>query len=56
MLSWSNDETLRLWDLATGQQVRPGMEHDGFVVGAVMTKDETRILSWSSDNSQKQTS
>ncbi|HEV3193112.1 MAG TPA: hypothetical protein VGY54_21540, partial [Polyangiaceae bacterium] len=49
ILSWSYDNTLRLWDVATGQQIGPAMKHDGVVIGAVLTKDETRILSWSDD-------
>jgi WD40 repeat protein len=48
-LSWSGDNTVRLWDVATGQQIGPAMKHDGSVSGAVLTKDETRILSWSGD-------
>ena len=50
ILSWSNGNTLRLWDAATGQQIGPAMKHDDQVNGAVLTKDERRILSWSSDN------
>ena len=49
ILSWSIDRTLRLWDIATGQQIGPAMKHDGAVVGARLTKDKTRILSWSDD-------
>ena len=49
ILSWSDDSTLRLWDVATGQQIGPAMKHDGTVDGALLTKDETRILSWSDD-------
>jgi WD40 repeat protein len=29
ILSWSSDQTLRLWDVATGQQIGPAMKHDG---------------------------
>jgi len=49
-VSWSYDRTLRLWDVATGQQIGPAMKHDNSVSGAVLTKDETRILSWSDDH------
>src|SRR5262249_19505385 len=49
ILSWSEDNTLRLWDAATGQQIGPAVQHDGYVSGAVLTKDERRILSWSLD-------
>ena len=37
---------MRLWDVATGQQIGPDMIFAGGVLGAVLTKDETRILSW----------
>ena len=50
ILSWSEDNTLRLWDAATGQQIGPAMKHDDSVSGALLTKDETRILSWSQDH------
>jgi WD40 repeat protein len=43
------DNTLRLWDTATGQQIGPAMQHEGGVNGALLFKDQSRILSWSSD-------
>jgi WD40 repeat protein len=49
ILSWSNDETLRLWDVAKGTQIGPAMRHEGDVWGAILSNDESRILSWSSD-------
>jgi hypothetical protein len=50
ILSWSADEqTLRLWDAATGQQIGRTMRHEDWVKGALLTKDERRILSWSDD-------
>jgi len=49
ILSWSEDSTMRLWDVATGRQIGPAMEHNGSVRGALLTRDETRILSWSED-------
>ncbi len=49
ILSWSNDHTLRLWDLATARQIGPAMQHDDVVWGALLIRDETRILSWSWD-------
>jgi WD40 repeat protein len=39
----------RLWDAATGQPIGPPMKHDGPVSGALLTRDLTRILSWSED-------
>ena len=41
---------MRLWDVATGRQIGPAMTHDGGVDGALLSRDETRILSWSSDH------
>ncbi|MBY3213462.1 WD40 repeat domain-containing protein [Rhizobium laguerreae] len=48
-LSWSDDETLRLWDLASGQQMGPAMQHDASVNGALLTPDGSRALSRSDD-------
>ena len=49
ILSWSEDETLRLWDAATGAQIGPAMKHEDSVNGALFSRDESRILSWSDD-------
>ena len=55
ILSWSSDNTLRLWDAKTGSQVGPPMQHDpgrpitGGVHGALVTPDG-RILSWTGDS------
>jgi hypothetical protein len=49
ILSWSDDKTLRLWDMATGQQIGSAMRHEDDVRGAILTKDGRRILSWSDD-------
>ncbi|WP_373503862.1 trypsin-like peptidase domain-containing protein [Aestuariivirga sp.] len=48
ILSWTEDQTLRLWDVNTGLQSGPAMEHDDVVTGALVTPDD-RILSWSDD-------
>src|SRR5262245_3919178 len=50
ILTWSDDNTLRLWDVAAGQPIGPAMRHGGSVKGALLTKNEDRILSWSNDN------
>jgi WD40 repeat protein len=52
ILSWSEDSTVRLWDIATGQQIGPAPTHNEphllpVVNGALLTKDGRRILSWS---------
>ena len=49
ILSWSDDNTLRLWDAATGKQIGPAMTHGDRVNGATFDKEERRILSWSRD-------
>ncbi|TBB38567.1 TIR domain-containing protein [Rhizobium ruizarguesonis] len=48
-LSWSADKTLRLWNLATGQQIGLAMQHDDAVYGALLMPDGARVLSWSAD-------
>ncbi|MGO8226942.1 TIR domain-containing protein [Rhizobium ruizarguesonis] len=48
-LSWSTDNTLRLWDLATDQQIGLAMQHDDRVYGALLMPDGARVLSWSVD-------
>ncbi len=47
-LSWSDDHTLRLWDLYSGQsQELEG--HTDRIMGAVILSDGKRALSWSDD-------
>ena len=41
ILSWSDDNTLRLWDAATGKQIGPAMKHDGPVNGAIVRQGRT---------------
>lgn len=53
VLTWSNDNTAKIWDIATGLQVGPTFEHDGRIRGAVLTQDENRMLTWSNDNTAK---
>ena len=48
-IRWSDDKTLRIWDVATGAQVGPSMEHDDYVKGALLFNNDSRILSWSDD-------
>jgi hypothetical protein len=39
-----------VWDVVTGQQIGPAMKRDSSVNGAVLTKDERRILCRSRDH------
>ena len=49
ILSWSHDQTLRLWDAATGAAIGEPLRHEGPVYGALYSPDGRRILSWSHD-------
>jgi WD40 repeat protein len=44
ILSWSDDNTARLWDLATGQEVRAPMEHAAPVTLALFGSAGTTIV------------
>jgi len=50
ILSWSQDRTLRLWELQTGKMLACLEGHDDVVFGATELADG-RILSWSEDGS-----
>ena len=43
----------RRWNAATGAQIGPALTHDDSVSGAVFSKDETRILTWSDDKTAR---
>jgi WD40 repeat protein len=48
-LSWSEDRTLRRWNLATGESdVLPG--HEGSIRGSILLPDD-RLVTWSVDRS-----
>ena len=53
ILTWSADNTARLWDAATGQEVVAPLRHEGLVWGAAFNGDESRILTWSADNTAR---
>jgi len=53
ILTWSYDNTARLWDVRTGRQVGPALKHEGYVDGACFSRDESWILTWSSDNTAR---
>ena len=53
ILTWSEDDTARLWDAATGQEVVAPLRHEGAVRGAAFNGDASRILTWSEDNTAR---
>ena len=53
MLTWSDDKTARIWDVASGKAVQVLEGHTSFVYGASWSRDETRVLTWSPDNTAR---
>ncbi|MCA3305755.1 MAG: hypothetical protein ING00_08105, partial [Roseomonas sp.] len=54
VLSWSEDQTLRWWDAASGAPIGEPMRHDGRVLDATYVAEAQggpRVLSWSDDSS-----
>jgi WD40 repeat protein len=49
ILSWSEDNTVRLWNARDGSLAAEPMKHEDSVRGALFNHDETLILSWSED-------
>src|SRR5262249_29585247 len=45
LLSGSNDKTLRLWDVATGQEIRRFVGHTDFVFRVALSPDGRRAVS-----------
>ncbi|MBC7816973.1 MAG: hypothetical protein IAG10_08810, partial [Planctomycetaceae bacterium] len=52
MLSWSQDETARLWDVTKPEPLQT-FKHDNDVKGALFSREESRVLTWSSDNTTR---
>jgi WD40 repeat protein len=50
LLSSGGDRTLRIWDVATGQQRRQLGAHDSWARGVALAPDGRRALSWGDDN------
>jgi WD40 repeat protein len=50
VLSWSLDNTIRVWDVASGQSLAALDEHQDSVSGVLLLGDGRHALSWSRDN------
>lgn len=53
ILTWSGDNTARIWDADTGAQIGSGLQHNGFMSGAAFSQDDSRILTWSGDGTAR---
>jgi len=53
VLSGSNDNTLKLWDVATGRELRTFSGHTGIVNSVTFSPDGRQVLSGSYDNTLK---
>ena len=49
----SEDNTARLWDVATGKQIGEPLQHEDTVTSAVFSSDGTRIVTTSDDNTAR---
>jgi WD40 repeat protein len=49
VVSGSDDKTVRLWDLATGKEVRKFTGHENFVLAVAVTPDGKYVISGSAD-------
>ena len=52
-VSASRDNTLKVWDLESGQKLRTLVGHSGSVTGVAVTGDGRRAVSASGDNTLK---
>jgi WD40 repeat protein len=52
-VSASHDETLKVWDLETGRELRTLQGHSSSVFGVVVSPDGRRVVSASFDNTLK---
>jgi hypothetical protein len=50
-LSWSDDDSLRVWDLESGAEKQKLTGHTDYVNGALLLPDGKTALSWSDDSS-----
>ncbi|HEX5751249.1 MAG TPA: SIR2 family protein [Archangium sp.] len=53
VVSASDDKTLKVWDVETGQELATLRGHEGWVMGCVVTPDGRRVVSASEDKTLK---
>ncbi|MCH7919763.1 MAG: hypothetical protein IIC50_17475 [Planctomycetes bacterium] len=53
VLTGSRDETAKLWDAETGQEIRTFLGHTGWVFSVAFSPDGTRVLTGSRDHTAK---
>ncbi|OJT17291.1 hypothetical protein BO221_45020 [Archangium sp. Cb G35] len=53
VVSASNDKTLKIWDVETGQDLATLRGHEGWVLGCAVTPDGRRVVSASDDKTLK---
>lgn len=53
VLTWSDDNSARIWDVKTGIQVGQSIVHNKNVSGARFNSDGTKILTWSEDGTAR---
>ncbi len=63
VLTWSEDNTARIWEVdriweakwnaATREPVGKPMQHDDYIIRAVFSKDEQRVLTWCQDKTAR---
>jgi WD40 repeat protein/energy-coupling factor transporter ATP-binding protein EcfA2 len=53
ILTWSSDDTLRQWDVNTGDEIGEKLVLKGTILGAAFNKDGTLILTWGEDKTAR---
>src|SRR5207344_1921737 len=49
----SNDNTARVWDVVTGAQLSPPLQHQGVVASAAFSSDGIRVVTASKDETAR---
>ena len=53
ILTWSDDDTVRVWDSNTNRPLTPPLKHNSSIRGARYLQGTSRILVWSSDGAAR---